>query len=172
MLCFCASESNFLLGFSKRKYTNGRYISLKKYFSNSFISINESLINTENLISQANVNKLNHVDRQAALKSKSRLQYNSIKQAIKEVEEHKNYSLHLTKENPNKDSVEILTTSGRVYRGVVVKSDYDGYFIKLSSVREIYVSNIEIKRLTVLSSSPNNQPNKTFKNKFSFPRLF
>ena len=30
---------------------------------------------------------------------------------------------------PNKHSVEIITTSGRVYRGVVVKSDHDGYFI-------------------------------------------
>ena len=166
VLCFvsCASEKQLSSrDFSKRKYINGRYISLKKHFSNSFISSKEFLINTENLISQANVNKLNHVDRQAALKSKSRLQYNSIKQAIKEVEEQKNYSPHLTKENPNKDSVEIITTSGRVYRGVVVKSDYDGYFIKLSPVREIYVSNNEIKRLTVLSSSPNNQPNKTLK---------
>ena len=166
VLCFisCAFEKQLSSrDFSKRKYTNGRNISLKKNFLSSFISINESLINTENLISQANVNKLNHVDRQAVLKSKSTLQYNTTKQAIKEGEDHKNYSFHLTIENPNKDSVEIITTSGRVYRGVVVKSDYDGYFIKLSPVREIYVSNNEIKRLTVLSSSPNNQPNKTLK---------
>ena len=46
---------------------------------------------------------------------------------------------------------------------MVVKSDFDGYFIKLSPEREIYVSNFEIKRLTVISSSPNNQPNKTIK---------
>ncbi|MEC8617403.1 MAG: DUF4190 domain-containing protein [Bacteroidota bacterium] len=166
VLCFvsCASEKQLSSrDFSKRKYTNGIHISLKNHFSNSFISSKESLINTENLTSQTDVNKFTHVDRQAVLKSKSRLQYKTIKQVIKVGEEHKNYSLHLTKENPNKDSVEIITTSGRVYRGVVVKSDFDGYFIKLSPEREIYVSNFEIKRLTVLSSSPNNQPNKTLK---------
>ena len=166
VLCFvsCASEKQLSSrDFSKRKYTNGIHISLKNHFSNSFISSKESLINTENLTSQTDVNKFTHVDRQAVLKSKSRLQYKTIKQVIKVGEEHKNYSLHLTKENPNKDSVEIITTSGRVYRGVVVKSDFDGYFIKLSPEREIYVSNFEIKRLTVLSSSPNNQPNKTIK---------
>ena len=166
VLCFvsCASEKQLSSrGFSKRKYTNGIHISLKNHFSNSFISSKEYLINTENLTSQTDVNKFTHVDRQAVLKSKSRLQYKTIKQVIKVGEEQKNYSLHLTKENPNKDSVEIITTSGRVYRGVVVKSDFDGYFIKLSPEREIYVSNFEIKRLTVLSSSPNNQPNKTIK---------
>lgn len=166
VLCFvsCASEKQLSSrDFSKRKYTNGIHISLKNHFSNSFISSKESLLNTENLTSQTDVNKFTHVDRQAVLKSKSRLQYKTIKQVIKVGEEHKNYSLHLTKENPNKDSVEIITTSGRVYRGVVVKSDFDGYFIKLSPEREIYVSNFEIKRLTVLSSSPNNQPNKTLK---------
>ena len=166
VLCFvsCASEKQLSSrDFSKRKYTNGIHISLKNHFSNSFISSKESLINTENLTSQTDVNKFTHVDRQAVLKSKSRLQYKTIKQVIKVGEEHKYYSLHLTKENPNKDSVEIITTSGRVYRGVVVKSDFDGYFIKLSPEREIYVSNFEIKRLTVLSSSPNNQPNKTLK---------
>ena len=166
VLCFvsCTSEKQLSSrDFSKRKYTNGIHISLKNHFSNSFISSKESLINTENLTSQTDVNKFTHVDRQAVLKSKSRLQYKTIKQVIKVGEEHKNYSLHLTKENPNKDSVEIITTSGRVYRGVVVKSDFDGYFIKLSPEREIYVSNFEIKRLTVLSSSPNNQPNKTIK---------
>ena len=166
VLCFVSSASEKQLSsrdFSKRKYTNGIHISLKNHFSNSFISSKESLINTENLTSQTDVNKFTHVDRQAVLKSKSRLQYKTIKQVIKVGEEHKNYSLHLTKENPNKDSVEIITTSGRVYRGVVVKSDFDGYFIKLSPEREIYVSNFEIKRLTVLSSSPNNQPNKTIK---------
>ena len=166
VLCFvsCASEKQLSSrDFSKRKYTDGIHISLKNHFSNSFISSKESLINTENLTSQTDVNKFTHVDRQAVLKSKSRLQYKTIKQVIKVGEEHKNYSLHLTKENPNKDSVEIITTSGRVYRGVVVKSDFDGYFIKLSPEREIYVSNFEIKRLTVLSSSPNNQPNKTIK---------
>ena len=64
------------------------------------------------------------------------------------------------KETPNKDSVEIITISGRVYRGVVVKSDYDGYFIKLSPDREIYLSNIEIKRLTVISSTSNIKSNE------------
>ena len=166
VLCFvsCASEKQLSSrDFSKRKYTNGIHISLKNHFSNSFISSKEYLINTENLTSQTDVNKFTHVDLQAVLKSKSILQYKTIKQVIKVGEEQKNYSLHLTKENPNKDSVEIITTSGRVYRGVVVKSDFDGYFIKLSPEREIYVSNFEIKRLTVISSSPNNQPNKTIK---------
>ena len=64
------------------------------------------------------------------------------------------------KETPNKDSVEIITKSGRVYRGVVVNSDDDGYFIKLSTDREIYLSNIEIKSLTVISSTPNIKSNE------------
>ena len=64
------------------------------------------------------------------------------------------------KETPNKDSVEIITKSGRIYRGVVVNSDYDGYFIKLSTDREIYLSNIEIKSLTVISSTPNIKSNE------------
>ena len=64
------------------------------------------------------------------------------------------------KETPNKDSVEIITKSGRVYRGVVVNSDYDGYFIKLSTDREIYLSNIEIKRLSIISLTPNNKSNE------------
>ena len=33
--------------------------------------------------------------------------------------------------------------------GIVVKSDYEGYFIRLSPEREIYISNNEIKRLTM-----------------------
>ena len=158
----CSSARNVTSDdFSKRKYTKGRYVSLKNHFSNSFISNKKALLNNENLISQADKNKLTHVDYQAVIELKDRLQKNTIKQSIKGLVEDKNNNPYLVKETPNKDSVEIITNSGRVYRGVVVKSDYDGYFIKLSPVREIYVSNHEIKRLTVLSSTSNNKPNET-----------
>ena len=158
----CSSARNVTSDdFSKRKYTKGRYVSLKNHFSNSFISNKKALLNNENLISQAGENKLTHVDYQAVIELKDRLQKNTIKQSIKELVDDKNNNPYLVKETPNKDSVEIITKSGRVYRGVVVKSDYDGYFIKLSPVREIYVSNHEIKRLTVLSSTSNNKPNET-----------
>ena len=162
IFCSCASEMQLSTShFSKRKYTKGRYVSLKNHFSNSFISNKKALLNNENLISQAGENKLTHVDYQAVIELKDRLQKNTIKQSIKGLVDDKNNNPYLVKETPNKDSVEIITKSGRVYRGVVVKSDYDGYFIKLSPVREIYVSNHEIKRLTVLSSTSNNKPNET-----------
>ena len=48
---------------------------------------------------------------------------------------------------PNKDSIVIVTKTGKTYKGIVSKSDYDGYFIKIENNREIYISNIEIKSI-------------------------
>ena len=33
------------------------------------------------------------------------------------------------------------------FMGLVTKSDFDGYFIKIQNNREIYISNIEIKTI-------------------------
>ena len=115
----------------------------------------------EGLITQAEAMKVTDVDYQAVLKNNDEIQKSSIRKIIKELKKQEKKQLSTYNENPNKDSVEIITTTGRVYRGVVVKSDYDGYFVKLSSDREIYVSNNEIKRLTVISSTPSVEDHKT-----------
>ena len=81
--------------------------------------------------------------------------------SLKNLKNKKKKQLNTYDVNSNKDSVEIITTTGRVYRGIVVKSDYDGYFVKLSPDREIYVSNNEIKRLTVISSTPSTESDNT-----------
>ena len=114
----------------------------------------------EELITQAEAMKVTDVDYQAVLKNNDEIQKSSIRKIIKEPKKQEKKQLSTYNENPNKDSVEIITTTGRVYRGVVVKSDYDGYFVKLSSDREIYISNNEIKRLTVISSTPPVEDNK------------
>ena len=95
------------------------------------------------------------------MKNNDEIQKSSIRNIIKELKKQEKKQLSTYNENPNKDSVEIITTTGRVYRGVVVKSDYDGYFVKLSSDREIYVSNNEIQRITVISSTPSVEDDKT-----------
>ena len=48
---------------------------------------------------------------------------------------------------PNKDSIIIVTKTGKTYKGIVSKSDYDGYFIKVEKNREIYIGNFEIKSI-------------------------
>ena len=49
--------------------------------------------------------------------------------------------------HPKKDSIVIVTKTGKIYKGIVSKSDFDGYFIKIKNNREIYVSNLEIKSI-------------------------
>ena len=53
---------------------------------------------------------------------------------------------------PNKDSIIIVTKTGKTYKGIVSKSDYDGYFIKLEKNREIYISNFEIKSIQFIKN--------------------
>ena len=147
--------------FSKRKFTKGRYVSFKNHFSSSAFSMENPTQKREGLITHAEAMKVTDVDYQAVLKNNDEIQKSSIRKIIKELKKQEKKQLSTYNENPNKDSVEIITTTGRVYRGVVVKSDYDGYFVKLSSDREIYISNNEIKRLTVISSTPSVEDNKT-----------
>ena len=147
--------------FSKRKFTKGRYVTLKNHFSTTGFSTDNSISKREGLITQAEAKKLTAVDYQTVLKYNNELQKSSIRDIIKELKKQEKKQLNTYDVNPNKDSVEIITTTGRVYRGIVVKSDYDGYFVKLSSEREIYISNNEIKRLTVLSSTPSTESDNT-----------
>ena len=55
--------------------------------------------------------------------------------------------IELEENAPNKDSIVIVTKTGKTYKGIVSKSDYDGYFIKVKNNREIYISNFEIKSI-------------------------
>ena len=161
LLFSCSSPRIFTSSdFSKRKFTKGRYVSFKNHFSNSAFSMENPTQKGEGLITQAEAMKVTDVDYQAVLKNNDEIQNSSIRKIIKELKKQEKKQISTSNENPNKDSVEIITTTGRVYRGVVVKSDYDGYFVKLSSDREIYVSNNEIKRLTVISSTPSVKDNK------------
>ena len=54
---------------------------------------------------------------------------------------------------PKEDSVLITTKNGKNYSGFISKSDFDGYFIKISNNREIYISNLEIKTIQFLEST-------------------
>ena len=54
--------------------------------------------------------------------------------------------------SPNKDSIVIVTKTGKTYNGIVSKSDYDGYFIKIENNREIYISNLEIKSIQFIKN--------------------
>jgi hypothetical protein len=53
---------------------------------------------------------------------------------------------------PNKDSIVIVAKTGKIYKGIVSKSDFDGYFIKIENNREIYISNIEIKSVQFIKN--------------------
>ncbi len=147
--------------FSKRKFTKGRYVSFKNHFSTSAFSMDNTTLKREGLITHAESEKVTDVDYQVVLKHHYEIQNSSNINIIKELKKQEKKQITTLNANPNKDSVEIITTTGHVYRGVVVKSDYDGYFIKLSSDREIYISNNEIKRLTVLSSTPSIESGQT-----------
>lgn len=50
------------------------------------------------------------------------------------------------------DSVEIITKTGRKYIGTVIKSDFDGYFLKINNEREIFINNQEIKIMKKLEN--------------------
>ena len=160
IFCSCASEIQLSTShFSKRKYTKGRHISLKNHFLNSFDSSKDDVIKTETLITQADKNRLTRVDHQAVLALKSRQKKYDIKQAVNELNEDKDIQVHFMEKSPHNDSVEIVTTSGKVYRGVAVKS-FDGYFIILPSEKAIFISTNEIKQLTKLSSSVHQSENR------------
>ena len=51
------------------------------------------------------------------------------------------------------DSVKILTRSGTTYEGIITKSDFNGYYIKINNNNEIYVSNNEIKEISFLNTN-------------------
>lgn len=53
----------------------------------------------------------------------------------------------------NKDSIVIVTKTGKTYKGIVSKSDYDGYFIKVEKNREIYIGNFEIKSIKFIKNT-------------------
>jgi hypothetical protein len=52
----------------------------------------------------------------------------------------------------NKDSIIIVTKTGKTYKGIVSKSDHDGYFIKVEKNREIYIGNFEIKSIQFIKN--------------------
>lgn len=60
--------------------------------------------------------------------------------------------IELGENNLNKDSIIIVTKTGKTYKGLVTKSDFDGYFIKLEKNREIYISNFEIKSIKFIKN--------------------
>ena len=60
--------------------------------------------------------------------------------------------IELEENAPNKDSIVIVTKTGKTYKGIVSKSDYDGYFIKIENNREIYISNTEIKSIQFIKN--------------------
>ena len=154
LLFSCATAEKSNVTFHKRKYTKGYYLNPSKKYSNSVNKQTKS-IDYNNLLATVD-NSINH-------KNKEILIEDNLYEISKEINNliDKKHKKGLVKKvtklaqfiNTDKqDSVEIITTNGRVYRGIVVKSDYEGYFIRLSPEREIYISNNEIKRLTVLSS--------------------
>ena len=154
LLFSCATAEKSNVTFHKRKYTKGYYLNPSKKYSNTVNKQTKS-IDYNNLLATVD-NSINH-------KNKEKLIEDNLYEISKEINNliDKKHKKGLVKKvtklaqfiNTDKqDSVEIITTNGRVYRGIVVKSDYEGYFIRLSPEREIYISNNEIKRLTVLSS--------------------
>ncbi|MDG1690392.1 MAG: DUF4190 domain-containing protein [Flavobacteriales bacterium] len=62
--------------------------------------------------------------------------------------------IRLEENVPNKDSIIIVTKTGKTCKGIVSKSDYDGYFIKIENNREIYISNLEIKSIQFIKNPP------------------
>lgn len=60
--------------------------------------------------------------------------------------------IELEENDVNKDSIIILTKTGKTYKGIVTKSDFDGYFINIENNREIYISNFEIKSIKFIKN--------------------
>ena len=158
LLSSCATAEKSNTTFHKRKYTKGYYLTPSKKYSN-LISKQTKSINRNNFFAS--------VDNSIKYKNQEILMQDNLEEISNEInnlidKKHKKGLIKRIKKLTQlinivkQDSVEIITTNGRVYRGVVVKSDYEGYFIRLSPEREIYISNNEIKRLTVLSSDNSN----------------
>ena len=158
LLFSCATAEKSNITFHKRKYTKGHYFNLSKKYSNPINKQTKS-IDYNNFLASVD-NSIKHKNEEILLED-------NLYEISKEINNliDKKHKKRLVKKitklaqfiNTDKqDSVEIITTNGRVYRGIVVKSDYEGYFIRLSPEREIYISNNEIKRLTVLTSDNSN----------------
>ena len=151
--CATAEKSNTT--FHKRKYTKGYYLNSSKNYSNTLNKQIKS-IDYNNLLASVD-NSIKHKNEEILLEDNLYEISKEINNLI-DKKHKKGLVKKITKlaqfiNTDKQDSVEIITTNGRVYRGIVVKSDYEGYFIKLSPEREIYISNNEIKKLTVLSSN-------------------
>ena len=158
LLFSCTTSEKSNITFHKRKYTKGYYLTPSKNYTNRLIKQTKS-VNENNLLASVD-NAIKH-------KNKGILIEDNFEEISKEINDliDKKHKKRLVKKitkldqlinTEKQDSVEIITTNGRVYRGIVVKSDYEGYFIRLSPEREIYISNKEIKRLTLLSSDNSN----------------
>ena len=154
LLFSCATAEKSNVTFHKRKYTKGYYLNPSKKYSNSVNKQTKS-IDYNNLLATVD-NFINHKNKEILIEDNLYEISKDINNLI-DKKHKKGLVKKVTKlaqfiNTDKQDSVEIITTNGRVYRGIVVKSDYEGYFIRLSPEREIYISNNEIKRLTVLSS--------------------
>ena len=155
LLFSCATAEKSNITFHKRKYTKGYYLNPSKKYSNNVNKQTKS-IDYNNLLASVD-NSIKHKNEEIIIED-------NLYEISKEINNliDKKHKKRLVKKitklaqfiNTDKqDSVEIITTNGRVYRGIVVKSDYEGYFIRLSPEREIYISNNEIKKLTILTSN-------------------
>ena len=158
LLFSCATAEKSNITFHKRKYTKGHYFSSSKKYSNR-ISKQTKSIEHNNLLASVD-NSIKYKNQEILIQDNLEEISNEINNLI-DKKQKTGFVKRIKKltqfiNNIKQDSVEIITTNGRVYRGVVVKSDYEGYFIRLSPEREIYISNNEIKRLTVLSSDNSN----------------
>ena len=154
-LISCVTAEKSKITFHKRKYTKGYYLNPSKKYSNAVNKQTKS-IDYNNLLASVD-NSIKHKNEEILIEEN----LYEISKEINNLIDKKQFDKKIKKlaqfiNTDKQDSVEIITTNGRVYRGIVVKSDYEGYFIRLSPEREIYISNNEIKRLTVLSPDNSN----------------
>ena len=158
LLFSCVTAEKSKITFHKRKYTKGYYLNPSKKYSNAVNKQTKS-IDYNNLLASVD-NFIKHKNEEILIEDNLYEISKEINNLI-DKKHKKGLVKKITKlaqfiNTDKQDSVEIITTNGRVYRGIVVKSDYEGYFIRLSPEREIYISNNEIKRLTVLSPDNSN----------------
>ena len=158
LLFSCVTAEKSKITFHKRKYTKGYYLNPSKKYSNAVNNQTKS-IDYNNLLASVD-NSIKHKNEEILIEDNLYEISKEINNLI-DKKHKKGLVKKITKlaqfiNTDKQDSVEIITTNGRVYRGIVVKSDYEGYFIRLSPEREIYISNNEIKRLTVLSPDNSN----------------
>ena len=158
LLFSCVTAEKSKITFHKRKYTKGYYLNPSKKYSNAVNKQTKS-IDYNNLLASVD-NSIKHKNEEILIEDNLYEISKEINNLI-DKKHKKGLVKKITKlaqfiNTDKQDSVEIITTNGRVYRGIVVKSDYEGYFIRLSPEREIYISNNEIKRLTVLSPDNSN----------------